>query len=1794
VAESPQSYSSDEVEVLPSYSADEVEIAQPKQYLPEVNRAIAAVPKPASVLDVAAAYPGTLPTHVPKNWTGKPIQTPRPGLPEVAGMATELAAPGTVMPGRLDISPAETVKTGVREMQTPGKRATGALRTTAGALEAAGPLAGPLAVENPLTFVRAAGEGYVAGKGAKYGTRALGGSAEQQGLAEDIGQAAPILAHAALQPELGVETTPEGTRVAGTVAGGRAGAGVAVTPEGVTVRGKVGPLEGSKTFRRTPQAAPARTIEAPTIEAEPPFTRSEIARAQQATNYAGPQQAEAYARQQRAAQRAAAVSGEAAAAPAEGTEPAKPATPAPPPEIKKPVAAPPKVRPPSNPPQAGPAAAEGAITIKTETGKILDVDPSMGWVKTGLKNGAITLAPREMKASEVEIASPSGHRALEGEVLPKDAKLPVARLDAIKEEIRNQYPGNSEEKIEKAAREQLEFEETQRRGSAIAKSSFKEGDPVTLTDGRRAKVEFVSPPDKTPVVRVRTDDGEKVSLTKQKDIDQLTEGTKYKHGSTQANIPEGSEAHSALEAARARISESDLAGQGRDVGGNHVTVRYGIQSDDVEGIKKYLSSLAPFEASLGKTGKFPPSENSDNAAVIMAPIEAPELHRINAEIEQHGDFAKFSFPEYKPHATVAYVDPAKAGRYVGMSVTEGKKFPVNEIAITDKDGAQTVVKLEGKADDRQAAQAGSAVAQDAAKAPAAGAKDQAAGVPATQGDGKAGAGAEVKPAPVYEQNYRGPLDIKAIEKLKNNPSLSKSIRDAARAVHEAVVDSAMRLKDAMNLLGGDELAKALGGKFVKVPDDGSFYIPNIPKAIDHALKAAGKFDSSKAGEALPKAGPKTFRVTSPKEFDNAKYMAGLEKEIAELTKELGSATSPHREFIQEQLKAARENLAEAKQSEPVGAGSRVVPGARSATTGNETGATSIQDLTDSIQRQAGEKSSVKTRINLGADIAAAREGATDTVSRAFARLKGATAALWDAYSRPPHWTDYEDATGKWSGADQVNALDLERFTKAIKEAVPSKVKREAISNWIEAAGDDAVLRERAEKSKSPWKAGYEAALTLTDAEKTIARNVMNRNDATLEEAQKAGLLQQGVENYVRHIYADNPKMISKVMAEMNFTSLQTKPSFTKQRTLPTYFDAEQLGFKPKDKDIGFLTASHERAFREALAARDYIKSLMEGEAKDGRPLVVTSWSSAKELPETEGKKSAAYLIKPNIKPEEEYADYRRIDHPAMRGWRWAGQTTEGEPIFVQGDALVHPDIYRKLSNNLGRSAIRAFQVEVGGHSFRLGSALLNVSSEVKHGILSFSGFHQTTLGIHALEHRTLPAGMPELDMSKPDQRFLVDHGLNVAQYDAAEAFSEGVASGGLITKIPIIGPAYHAYVDYLFKDYLPRVKMAMGLHALARNRALYSDKLSDHQIGALTAREANAAFGGLNYKMLGRNKTLQDVMRLVLMAPDFTEARARFAGQAARPYGREQLVALLGGALVLYTLGRILNQALDDNPHWDKPFTLVHKGKEYNLRTVQGDIMSALEKPGQYVRNRLSPLLNTGIQAMEGRDRFGHKQTLWRLGKEMARNNVPIPAQPWTKESDDPWAKKALSSILKMVGVNEATSLSNAMKRAAELRQDNSGDHERTLAQRQHWRDIRRAIQDYHKSNGQDYSTAVKLAESGTLSEYELREMEAGMQMSPLGFAVRGLPAEDVLQVYQVATDQEKRELLEYHASAFDKLIEQHMEAAARAESEDQPKVAETERKEAQQLIDELQRLSEESAPLGEAPPVTTTQPASQ
>jgi 2'-5' RNA ligase/preprotein translocase subunit YajC len=174
--------------------------------------------------------------------------------------------------------------------------------------------------------------------------------------------------------------------------------------------------------------------------------------------------------------------------------------------------------------------------------------------------------------------------------------------------------------------------------------------------------------------------------------------TKYEFGSTQANIPAESEAHKAITETQKHIPKEHLAGKGLDVDKPHVTVRYGIQGDDTSGVKKYLAGQKPFEAKLGKTGVFPPSKNSDGAAVVHAEVHSPDLHRMNSEIAKHGKFKESDFPDYKPHVTVAYVKPEHADKYKNMAGAEGKSFKVTHVAVSDKNGNHEEVALGGKQD----------------------------------------------------------------------------------------------------------------------------------------------------------------------------------------------------------------------------------------------------------------------------------------------------------------------------------------------------------------------------------------------------------------------------------------------------------------------------------------------------------------------------------------------------------------------------------------------------------------------------------------------------------------------------------------------------------------------------------------------------------------------------------------------------------------------------------------------------------------------------------------------------------------------------------------------------------------------------------------------------------------------------------------------------------------------------------------------------------------------------------------
>lgn len=646
----------------------------------------------------------------------------------------------------------------------------------------------------------------------------------------------------------------------------------------------------------------------------------------------------------------------------------------------------------------------------------------------------------------------------------------------------------------------------------------------------------------------------------------------------------------------------------------------------------------------------------------------------------------------------------------------------------------------------------------------------------------------------------------------------------------------------------------------------------------------------------------------------------------------------------------------------------------------------------------------------------------DKVQMSMGRLTAQASALHDWYMRPPTMSGFRSALGRFSGALNRSAAELFDFTRLLKDKLPNKRSREAITNWIQAGGDDKILADRAQRSKGSLRAGYEAARTLTQDQLVYAKMAQDYFDIQLKNAIKAGLLQNGIDNYVPQVW----KKADQAAASTWFSSLGRsgvlKPDFNaaRHRILDSYFEGEQKGFVPQDKDIGHLITSWTKAMNQAVASKNFIRDLTDSLAADGKP-VIAPFGSGKAIDSgisTEG--NEAYLIYPKGRPEE-YENYRSLDHPAMTKWKWVAKDDFGNPIFMKGDMGVHPDHFKQLDNIINRGKWAA------AHPVQ--SSILKGQAFFKATLLSMSPFHQIQEGTHALFHKVNPFSPPALDLYHPTMTKLLDNGLVIGNHDPIAAFDEGLnMKGGLVGMVPGLGGMMQKYSEYLFQDYIPRLKGKMAMEAYERNIHRYSKRIAagditTDQIAELTANQANAAFGELNYMMIGRSAQTQAYMRMGFLAPDFLEARARFAGQALRPYGREQQAALIRGAVGLYAMGRILNQLLDDNPHWDKPFSLVVHGYEYKMRSLPGDIWNMLTEPRSFLLHRLNPISVKPLAELgTGKDDFGRRRTLGEWAIDTVRGNAPIPTQGLFKSG----TRDIAGGLWSMVGVSRAKYRSKA------------------------------------------------------------------------------------------------------------------------------------------------------------------------
>jgi len=457
-------------------------------------------------------------------------------------------------------------------------------------------------------------------------------------------------------------------------------------------------------------------------------------------------------------------------------------------------------------------------------------------------------------------------------------------------------------------------------------------------------------------------------------------------------------------------------------------------------------------------------------------------------------------------------------------------------------------------------------------------------------------------------------------------------------------------------------------------------------------------------------------------------------------------------------------------------------------------------------------------------------------------LAAPTQKLWDLYANLPKWTNFKDILGHFQGQIQLGDWESEAFLKHFRDEVPSRARRQAMYRWIEAAGDDATLQHWEQNGIPESQQKYKDARNLTPEEEAWANTLKGYLDQQGQKATNAGLIEGMLEDYVPHIVARHSQqqmLLNRLKSEINGGVLVPNPFLTKKRIFPTAFALEAAGYKLRNDDLGWTIAVYDGALNRAIASRVLLKALTKEKAPDGRSLAAGA-GSGRQIQGGDDE-SNPYLVYPNTPPKGA-GDYKGIDNPALRKWKYVDEDAQGNPIFVQGDLRVHPTVYAHLDNILGKSWFRYDKPGASLPVSALKSTLrgaMAVQQEIKGTVFAFAFFHQYQTGRHATIHGVNPFNTQDIDLHNPLQMSLVNHGLLVADSHTQQMF-EDVASKGLLNRIPYIGTPLEntkglkgkaaliryggflqLYSHYLFQDLIPRLKMAMAVPAYEHNMKSY-------------------------------------------------------------------------------------------------------------------------------------------------------------------------------------------------------------------------------------------------------------------------------------------------------------------------------------------------------------------------------------
>lgn len=529
---------------------------------------------------------------------------------------------------------------------------------------------------------------------------------------------------------------------------------------------------------------------------------------------------------------------------------------------------------------------------------------------------------------------------------------------------------------------------------------------------------------------------------------------------------------------------------------------------------------------------------------------------------------------------------------------------------------------------------------------------------------------------------------------------------------------------------------------------------------------------------------------------------------------------------------------------------------------------------------------------------------------------------------------YNKKESEWLGNKEYDehkaSVEADNLQTEIKNTVPrnkseselSYKKRwtktdQAIHVYLDLKAKPEDLAKFYDKLTPEQKEIVDLSQNLTPEQKAIAEKISTEYQKTGQEALDAGQIKNILDNYVARSWDFKGKPPTDI------APFKTSTRHNLQRTLTSILEGWSKGYDLKLKGATTNLQTLKVEIGHAIENKNFIEQGSKIKTAEGEPLFSTH--------QAEG--------------------YEKIDNPSFKKWEYAGKvndftadqiqvfgkrkdiliTTDGT-VMKKSDVYAPKDVAKGLNNILGKSFL---------NNFAAVRAISNFSNAVKSTLFGTSFFHHAAFArAHMLASENTGLGdiSPRAAYKKgqqlihefsPEVKMLVENGLTLGkQQEYDEVINENKSLLSRKMDKYNFAPKQREYLSdlserqnrFLFEKYGAGLKAFDGINML---RKLAKDKpeidITEHAQNV--ARFLNQNYGGLNLKRMKRNPTTQHAMRLLLLAPDWTESNLQMAADAFRKgtmgdfsrkmWGR---VAMRGmAAVTLANLVTTMGDQKDDN-----------------------------------------------------------------------------------------------------------------------------------------------------------------------------------------------------------------------------------------------------------------------------------------